>query len=391
MFFKKEKIVLHFLCYSPRIYSALDRFTIHLSKQLKEKGYKSIFIFNDELGIMELESDILKSGAEIELLDTKRGSANLIKELNNLLKKYKPEIIHSHFEFNIKTFLAILSFLYGIRFYFSAHSFMTKLSPKEYKMVNGLYSFYRFRIHLLLLLILCKKTFCVSEAVKNEFTDYAGINSSKLLKLYLGVKIFSEKQDKKRLREKLNLHPEKILIVNISAIEYIKGIDLLLKAAAILNAKFKLNNFQIIHVGGLRAENDFNKNYEKELKELQKKISNNFLWLGKRNDIHNILSACDIYVHPSRMEGLPTTLMEASASHLPLIGSNVGGIPEIIQNNVNGILVEPENEIQLADALYYLISNEKLRKKLGDGAYSYLHKNWDMENQAIKLMSAYGI
>ena len=394
MYLQKQKIVIHFLCYTPRIYSALDSFTLALSLELQKKGYNSVFVFSNEIFPKVMEYDILHSGAKVELLETRRGKIRIIKELNYLLKKYKPEIAHSHFELYIKTILALMCCVYGIKLYFSNHSLQFNQATKDYQKRKGLLKVIRWRLHLRFLLFACKKSFCVSEAVRKEYSCYSGTDSKKLQTLCLGVRINTIRCSKDLLRRKLNFPLDKILVVNISAIEYVKGIDIIIKAIRLLIEKYQQNNFQIIHVGGMRSNSEANFQYINKLKSLQKELLGNskyFKWLGKRDDIDNILSACDIYIHPSRAEGMPTTIMEAFSANLPTIGSRVGGIPEIIENGKNGLLIEPENEFQLADSLNYLISNKILRVEMGNKAFSSVKKNWNLERQVAKMIEAYEI
>ncbi len=391
---QKQKTILHFLSYSPQVYSGLDRFTIALSVELKKKGYQSVFVFDDEIGDTELEQDILTAGARIELLNTKKGMLETCKNIHFLLKKYRPKIVHSHFKPYIKNILAIMCFFYRIHFYFSNHSLKFKQSALDFRKEKGFLKALRWRIYFSLLLFLCDKSFCISEAIMKEYIDFSGINSKKLQILYIGVNTSLERQKKEMLRRELMLPLNKVLIVNVSAIDYVKGIDIIIKAAMLLSEKYKLNNFKIIHVGGLRSNVEANLKYADELKRLKSELlgdSDCFNWLGKRNDIHNILSACDIYIHPSRMEGISVAIMEACSAFLPILGSNVGGIPEIIKDDVNGLLIEPENEQQLAEALSKLISNEKLRMEMGTKSYQMVKEKWDMNKQVIKLVEAYGI
>ena len=390
----KQKNILHFLSYSPKIYSGLDRFTIALSVELRGKGYQSVFVFDDEIGTNELEMDILNAGAKIELLNTRKGMLATTRNIQLLLIKYRPEIVHSHFEPYIKTILAFMCFVYRIRYYFSNHSLKFNQSALDYRKEKGFLKALRWKLYLSLLLFFCDKSFCVSEAVLNEYAAFSGANSKKLQLLYLGVNTTIERQKKGILRKDLDLPLNKVLIVNVSAIDYVKGIDIIIKAAMLLREKYHLNNFQIIHVGGLRADVESNIKYEKELKILQTELlgdSDYFKWLGKRSDIHNILSACDIYIHPSRMEGISVAIMEACSAFLPILGSNVGGIPEIIRDDINGFLIEPGNEQQLAGALSKLISNERLREEMGTKAFQLVTDKFNMNKQAIKLVEAYGI
>ncbi len=80
------------------------------------------------------------------------------------------------------------------------------------------------------------------------------------------------------------------------------------------------------------------------------------------------LSSLDLYVQPSRSEGLSLSLLEAGAAGLPLIASAVGGIPEIIRHGKTGILVPAEDVVALEKAISWLISQPESREKLGLGA-----------------------
>ncbi|MDR1698482.1 MAG: glycosyltransferase family 4 protein [Prevotellaceae bacterium] len=222
--------------------------------------------------------------------------------------------------------------------------------------------------------------------------DFAAIKrNNKVQKLYLGVEIRKNEHTKTELQQFLHLPQNKILLCNISAFEPVKGIDILCKAVAILKNNYKLTNFACCHLGGLRAENEKNRDYRQGIYDLCKEldIESEMIFLGHRNDIGKILSAFDVYVHPSRMEGLGLVNVEAGIQSLPLIGSNTGGIHEIIHNNENGFLFESENTEQLAEYLYKLIADEKLRKIMGTKSFEIVNKNFNIETQTEKLMEYY--
>ncbi len=99
-------------------------------------------------------------------------------------------------------------------------------------------------------------------------------------------------------------------------------------------------------------------------------IENDFIFTGYRKDIGNFLKIFDIFVLASSFEGLGTSLLDAQTCGLPLIGSDVGGIPEVIEHTVNGYLVPPENSDALADAIIELLQNNEKRASFGDAGKS---------------------
>lgn len=104
------------------------------------------------------------------------------------------------------------------------------------------------------------------------------------------------------------------------------------------------------------------------------------------DDIVNYLNASDIFVFPSWHEGLPNVVKEASACALPIIASNVGGIPEIIGDGQNGILVPPRNRGALLAAMRRLASDSDLRAKLGHAARKDVGLKYDYHTNGHLLV-----
>jgi glycosyltransferase involved in cell wall biosynthesis len=90
-------------------------------------------------------------------------------------------------------------------------------------------------------------------------------------------------------------------------------------------------------------------------------VEDNIIFLGTRYDIPNLLNIMNIFVLPSLREGLPIVIIEALAAGCPVIATNVDGIPEIISNKKNGLLVSPKNVEELSSAIETLLTNSGLR------------------------------
>ena len=97
--------------------------------------------------------------------------------------------------------------------------------------------------------------------------------------------------------------------------------------------------------------------------DLQKRVI--FTDAVPRSDLPKFYAACDVFVLPSVYEAMPMVLVEAMSAGKPLIGSKVGGIPEIIKEGKNGLLFEPMNFKKLAEMILILMEDEKLRSKMG--------------------------
>jgi len=113
------------------------------------------------------------------------------------------------------------------------------------------------------------------------------------------------------------------------------------------------------------------------LKVAESEINGNVVYCTDRSwdaAMRIIKSSC-IVVVPSRMESLPTTIKEAFYLNVPVIGTNVGGIPELIKNNETGILVPPENPSKLAQAVNELLSNKEKSEKLAANGNTFVKNN----------------
>ena len=118
------------------------------------------------------------------------------------------------------------------------------------------------------------------------------------------------------------------------------------------------------------------------LKAAESKINGNVVYCTDRSweDAMRIIKSSSIVVVPSRMESLPTTVKEAFYLNVPVIGTNVGGIPELIKNNETGIIIPPENSSTLAEAVNELLSNKEKAQKLATNGNTFVKNNmtWDV-------------
>ena len=118
------------------------------------------------------------------------------------------------------------------------------------------------------------------------------------------------------------------------------------------------------------------------LQEAESEINGNIVYCTDRSweDAMRIIKSSSIVVVPSRMESLPTTVKEAFFLNVPVIATDVGGIPELITNNETGILVPPENPGKLADAVNELLSDKEKAEKLATNGNIFVknHMTWDV-------------
>ena len=118
-------------------------------------------------------------------------------------------------------------------------------------------------------------------------------------------------------------------------------------------------------------------------------ISDNVVFLGHREDTDKLLQAMDIFVLPSLSEGIPMALLEAMAASRPIVASRVGGIPEIIEDGVEGFLVEPMDVNGLAERCRRLIESPDVARKMGEQGRKRVERDFSATAMADRVASVY--
>lgn len=186
--------------------------------------------------------------------------------------------------------------------------------------------------------------------------------------------------DKHVAKLRLDL-PGKFLILFVGNLIKLKGVDKLIKASAKLICELP-HQLVIIGDGPERAR----------LEQLTSNLEvGNALFTGRvqHQDMPLYMNAADVLALPSESEGLPDTVQEAMACGVPVIATNVGGLPELITDGVNGFLLN--NEAELEECLQLLISNPELRAEMGANAREFAVNNLSIEkviNQTEELYTS---
>lgn len=178
-----------------------------------------------------------------------------------------------------------------------------------------------------------------------------------------------------RLRAELGL-PEKWLLTYTGKLNQGKGLTVLLEAWRELMARTQDLHLVLVGSGSgqyLSCEDEL-RTYVRE-HGLEQYVT----FTGYVGNVEDYLRASDAFVLPSKSEGLPLSLIEAMACGLPCIGTIVGGIPDVVTDRKNGILVAPGDSSALTDAIWQLYSNEEEAHKLGENARKTVQQNLGMQ------------
>ncbi len=165
---------------------------------------------------------------------------------------------------------------------------------------------------------------------------------------------------KDEVRNKLGIKKDEKIIIFVGTLKFVKGIQYLVEAMKIISK----NNpeAKLILIG----DGDERENLKKFVESLGLVGCINFLGRKPNEEIPEYMVASDIFVLPSLSEGFTVTILEAMASGLPIVATNVSGLPEITKEGENGFLVEPKNSQQLAEKILFLFQDDNLRKKISE-------------------------
>ncbi|MBU0478058.1 glycosyltransferase family 4 protein [bacterium] len=206
---------------------------------------------------------------------------------------------------------------------------------------------------------LTNKIIAISNAIKNILIN-AGVPQDKINVVYSGIDIgkFDSISDTQYLCEEFSLSEDSPIVGTIAHLTDHKGHKYLLNAVPEVLKIFPNALFLIIGKGELEEA------LKKQVKELD--ITENVIFTGFRKDIGELLSIMDLFVLPSHLEGLCTSLMDAMLMKLPAVATTAGGIPEVVVDKETGVLVPPKNPKALADAIIQLLSNKEEAKEMGE-------------------------
>ncbi|AFV24720.1 glycosyl transferase, group 1 [Methanolobus psychrophilus R15] len=212
----------------------------------------------------------------------------------------------------------------------------------------------------------------VSKVTKQKLMEHINISEDKIKVLYNFVDLDELngndiKSDLQKNRDKLGIKEEEFVIGYVGRLSYIKGCEYLISALQYLDFKYKC---LILGDGELRAE------LETLADDLN--VAEYVKFLGYKQDIASYYSLFDILVMPSLSEASPMTFYESQAYGIPIVGSDISAIKELVTPKKNGLLFEVKNSKDLATKISYLYDSNKLRIQIKEYSLQNIN-NYSLE------------
>ena len=224
----------------------------------------------------------------------------------------------------------------------------------------------------------------VSQGVRDYLIEPGGLDPARVRVVPNGVDLERLRQHRPRneVRRELGLTSGARVVGLVARLDHWgKGHREFFAALSALKERYPIE--ALIIGGGRRAE---------EMRQLVADLglAGRVHFLGQRPDIPDLLSALDIFVLPSHSEGVSLALLEAMAAGLPVIATRVGGLPEVVTDGVNGLLMPPQDPEALAQALARLLDDPALAKELGENARRHVKENFSLERLGREINEIYG-
>ncbi|HPA25819.1 MAG TPA: glycosyltransferase family 4 protein [bacterium] len=314
------------------------------------------------------------------------GYANLAPQLFWRLKNF--EIIHIYYPyFGVVELLCLFKKLSGKKYpKLIFHYQMDMVGEGISKIINRIYKI----LVMPWLFNLVDAVFVLSEdyARNSDLKKYLKKYKQKFYIVPNGVDVdkFNNQLDTKTQREQLGLKDHEQIIFTAQALDhqhFFKGIDILIKALKIINRE----NVKLVIAGS----GDLQKYYE----DLTYKfcVQDKVIFLGRvdHNQLPNYYALADIVAIPStqKTESFSVTAVEAMASGKPVVVSNLPGLRVTAENNISGLLVEPNNENDLAEKILFLIDHKDMTTSMGQAARKRAIELYDWRKICVNIKNFY--
>jgi L-malate glycosyltransferase len=287
---------------------------------------------------------------------------------SRVLREYRPDIIHAHDPHAVSMAAMALSTMSGSRLPALAiarrvdfHLKANALSRWKYKQVDA--------------------AICSSDAIRAMVVE-DGIPGERAFTVYEGVQV-----------ERIAAHPAldvhqalwlpagSAVVGNIAALVPHKGQRYLIEAAPAVVRAHPDTQVLIFGEGELRAT------LQRQIHQLG--LDHNVHLVGFRPDILALLKSLDVFVMSSITEGLGTSILDAMAASKPVVATRAGGIPEVVDNDVTGLLVPTHTPAAMADAIVRLLQDAGLRRRMGEAGLARVRERFTVERMVDATLEVY--
>ncbi len=369
----------------PNKLGSMEEFCLFLARELFRRGHRCFFGFTgepdpvvrkmlEEAGAIIADELVVSDSAQKGGLAKRSGG---ILQLYKFIKKKRIDLIHL-------TFYSVTNpYLVGAYFSSTKIVFTEKMSlgVPQRGSVKQLFSKI---IHGFLTRRISRYT-GITDFIRNRMEISHHVFPPQSLTIYNGVNLnrFVD-SDRAAARLRLDIPADSKIVLAVAALIPEKGLQFLIEAVDILVHEYEMSDFCAVLVG----EGNYRRELEQKVADLG--LGGQISFMGMRSDVADFIAAADLVTVPSIwQEAFGFIVAEAMASARPVIASRVGGIPELIDDGVTGLLVEPGDSRALAAGMAAILSDTDFARRLADKALQKCRNQFNLAEIVIEYVNLF--
>ena len=358
-----------FLCQNLNVGGA-EELILGASSALPSVGIESGVVALTRRG--PIADEIEAAGVPVHLVPGEPGPRDpaAFVRLVRLLQRERPDVVHT-FLIVAGIYGRLAAFAAGVPLVLAAEQNVYARKPRRHALMERALAARSYRV------VAC------CEVVARHYQQQVGVPRSKIAVIYNAVRFGRRPQptDAETARFALKLPPEALVLGTLGRLTEQKGQRTLLRAVAALARDVPEVVLLLAGAGPLREE------LEAEAARLG--LADRVRFLGIRRDRATLYAAMDVFVLPSRWEGLSLALVEAMGAGRAVVAADVGGNPEVVRDGRTGLLVPPGDADALAAALGTLAADRDLRAAFGDAAAADARARFSIDQHVARLAALY--
>ena len=350
----------------------LERVVLDLVKLQRQQGHRCQVVCLFERGALAHELDA--AGIPVHACDKRRGfDLKALSHVRRLIREHHTEVLHSHNA--VAHYLAVLASL-GLG--------VDKLINTRHGM-GGMQRWNRAEMLYRASLARTDAVAMVCEAACNGAIEHGLVPRRKLRVVPNGLRVqeftVASPAARERLRQALGLPSQTRLVGTVGRLNWAKDQASLIRAFRRVHAQLPDSALVLVGDGSLRPE--------LEACARDEGLAGAVHFLGDRNDVRELLQGLDVFALSSVSEGYSMALLEASATALAIVATDVGGNREIVQHGVTGSIVPARDVEALALAILGLLRNPEHAARLGSAARAMMEASGSLEAMALRYAALY--
>ena len=291
----------------------------------------------------------------------------LVRRLRAVFRSIKPDIVHVHSRRGADLFAGLACLAEGLP------AVLTRRvdSPEPASWARFKYRPYRTIV-------------AISRAVEAQLTGRAGLDKTRIRRIPSAVnphEFLPDRTARARLLAEFALPKDAVVAAVSAQLIKRKGHDVLLACLPELVQRHP--EFRVVCFG----DGPLKRRLRRRIGALR--LDRHVQLAGFRRDLPSLLPGVDVLVHPARREGLGVALLEAMSSGVPVVASAVGGIVDVVESEVEGLLVPPDNAADLGAALERIIGDARLRKRMGIAGRARVQREFSVGLMAKRYLDLY--